>query len=676
MDLPAVLGDFRIGGLLGQGGSGMVYDAAWGPRRVALKVLHPALVSTGKERAQFLAEAARLQQIAHPSVVKVFAVGTLPDGRPYLAMERLEGETLARVLERGPLPAARALALFGQLSDAVAALHDQGLVHRDLKPENVFVVAGEHAVLLDFGIAKDLEAPPSTTTQEGRVRGTPAYMAPERFFGQPASIASDVYELALVLYGMLAGRLPWDQLADPEARLSPRSLRELVAVPEALDVEIRRALSTRAQNRPASARALHAAVVAAASDLAVASATVVTAQLRPGPGPTRPPGDPAATPDQPTPLAWAPTVNGVTGQKRSQGRWRAVVGVAAVLGIGAGGVAVWERARTSEAKAPALAAGSAAPKVAAVVPPAADAASGSDPWAGPSAGDSAPSSLPLVEPKLSVDAYRAEVAAAVARLPANTHFVLTAEMGELRAQPQIADVIAKLQKDARVELVAGMLPPCVRELIGDAEWIAVGAASAQDAQQGTIVLRGRWARHDVEACFGDRGKSHVTADHATMFAIGDTGWLDFIDDHTVYLALHSELPPEALHALVRAGQAPPPHVRDLVAKLPPERSIAIVLDGHGGDDLSKDFALPRGSDVFGWVRAEPAAGVALDLAADPHTAGGARAAIAKVRPQLDEAFGSAMTALTGKLFVLQDGTVVHVRGNLTSLTLGMLSSAL
>src|SRR6187402_3175105 len=102
--LPTSLGDFRIEAILGEGGSGIVYDATWGPRRVALKVLHPALAETDRVRAQFLSEAQRLQAIAHPSVVKVLAVGELPDRRPFLAMERLDGETLANVLARGPLP--------------------------------------------------------------------------------------------------------------------------------------------------------------------------------------------------------------------------------------------------------------------------------------------------------------------------------------------------------------------------------------------------------------------------------------------------------------------------------------------------------------------------------------------------------------------------------------------
>src|SRR2546430_1710761 len=118
---PATLGEFRILGVLGQGGSGVVYDAAWGPRRVALKVLHAGLIGTGKERAQFLAEAQRLQQVGHPSVVKVLSVGQLPDGRPYLAMERLEGETLASVIARGAQPLRQALDLFGELAGAVGA---------------------------------------------------------------------------------------------------------------------------------------------------------------------------------------------------------------------------------------------------------------------------------------------------------------------------------------------------------------------------------------------------------------------------------------------------------------------------------------------------------------------------------------------------------------------------
>src|SRR5687767_10301779 len=87
------LGEFRISSILGRGGSGIVYDATWGPRRVALKVLHEELAGAERVRSQFLSEARALQNISHPSVVKILGVGELPDGRPYLAMERLDGET-------------------------------------------------------------------------------------------------------------------------------------------------------------------------------------------------------------------------------------------------------------------------------------------------------------------------------------------------------------------------------------------------------------------------------------------------------------------------------------------------------------------------------------------------------------------------------------------------------
>ncbi|MCB9563442.1 MAG: serine/threonine protein kinase [Kofleriaceae bacterium] len=290
--VPARLGDFAIVGTLGEGGSGVVLDARWGHREVALKVLHPALVATPKEREQFLAEARLLSELQHPGVVKVLGVGETPDGRPYLAMEKLHGETLAARLARGPLTLAIALELFDQLADAVAALHARGLIHRDLKPENIVLVAGadgrQHAVLLDFGIAKDLAAPASTTTQDGGVRGTPAYMAPERFFGQAASIATDVYELAVTLFAMLAGRLPWDDCADPEVRLNPISLATVApGLPAALDVEVRRALSTRAQNRPAGARELRDAVLVAAGRLASAvAAPRTTDAVRPAARPT------------------------------------------------------------------------------------------------------------------------------------------------------------------------------------------------------------------------------------------------------------------------------------------------------------------------------------------------------------------------------------------------------
>ncbi|HEY1555866.1 MAG TPA: protein kinase [Kofleriaceae bacterium] len=673
------LGEFRIGGVLGEGGSGVVYDARWGPRRVALKVLHAALVRTGKERAQFLAEAQRLQQIAHASVVKVLASGELPDGRPYLAMERLDGETLAKVIARGPLAVAHALALFDELCSAVAALHEQGLVHRDLKPENVFVVGGEHAVLLDFGIAKDLAAPASTTTQEGHVRGTPMYMAPERFFGQAAGIATDVYELALVLYAMLAARLPWDDHADPEARLAPRPFGDLgIAVPAALDAEVRRALSTRAQNRPASARALAEAVRAAAGDCAAAEEPASTARMRPaseGSEGERTAGEHAPTgalpSEQQTPLAWAPTARApATGSKKRP--W--VMGAIAVGLAGAVAGGVWKASTTtSTTTSTSASAETGTGKGKGIGKRGADAATlANDPWNTP---EPVIEALPLVEPKLSIETYRAELAAAVARLPADTRFVAAIELSELRQQRQVADMLGKLPKDPRVAMLSGMLPPCVRELLGNAEWIAFGSPTADDSIHGTLVVRGRWRRASVEECLSGTAKPHATSDHATVFQLGDDGWLDFVDEHTVYMAARGDLTADAIHALVKHGAGPQPHARELLARQPADRAVAVVLDGHGNDDLSGTLGLPKGTDLAGWVRVD-ADGLSLDLAADPHDAAIAKRAADKMRPQLDALFASAPPDAIGKLQVAVEHTAVHVRGRLSTLMLNLVAGAI
>ena len=270
------LGDFELDGVLGEGGSGTVYAARLGGQACALKVLRADVLVGPKEQARFLSEAQLLARIDHPGVVRLLGAGTLPDGRPFLAMPLLAGETLAARLARGRLEVAEALRLFGLLAEAVAALHAAGLVHRDLKPENVFLVkdtSGQRPLLLDLGIARAVDAPPGTTTRSGLVRGTPAYMAPERFFGAPTTERSDVYELAVVLYLMLVGRLPWADSSDAEGRLVPLRPRDAgVELPGALEEVLLGALSTRPEQRPADARAFAAEVAGALRRSASAAA--------------------------------------------------------------------------------------------------------------------------------------------------------------------------------------------------------------------------------------------------------------------------------------------------------------------------------------------------------------------------------------------------------------------
>ncbi len=687
MELPSTLGDFRIHAVLGAGGSGIVYEAEWGPRRVALKVLHAHFVGTEKERAQFFAEAQRLAAIGHPHVVKVLAVGALPDGRPYLAMELLAGETLASVLGRGPMEIPAALALFGELCGAVAALHAQGLVHRNLKPENVFVVSGKHAVLLDFGIAKEIAGAASTVTQDGGVRGTPAYMAPERFFGQPAGVATDVYELAVICYAMLAGRLPWDDLLDPEARLQPRSLVGMVTgVPEDLDVELRRALSTRAANRPESALALDAALRAAAG--AIEPNAAETAPMRKdavtragaaadGAPPKAWFAERAPTTDRGrTPLAWAPdpapkpaAAPGVKAKKP----WRAI-GAAAVAAIAAGAVVFV--AIGASRNGDGHDAGSAADVTAAA---AAKSATSSDPWA--SHDDKpAPAPAPVVAetpaavtaatpagviaqgPARSASAYRAEVSASLGHLPADTKAVVTVEVDDIMGHAALAKLVHTALDDARVNALLALAPPCTRTLVGEASWVTYGAPRLDDSSHGTMIAGGRWRTDDVAACFGATGA--VTA--PGVWHIREFGYLARIDDHTLLLTNRSDLDAAALTALAKQTTVPAT-LRAELAALPADRAVGFVVDRTSGDDFSSALDLPTGTGLTGWMRVE-ADGIAIDGAADPHDVAVATRVEGVARPQM------APLALLSDLALTRRGSVLRVAGHVTDGFLATITS--
>ena len=682
--LPASLGEFRIDGILGEGGSGIVYDATWGPRRVALKVLHPSLVDTERVRAQFLSEAQRLQTITHPSVVKVLAVGELPDRRPYLAMERLEGETLACILARGPLAFGHALELFGELCHAVGPLHDGGLIHRDLKPENVYIVNGKHAVLLDFGIAKEVAAPASTTTMDGGVRGTPAYMAPERFFGQPAGIATDLYELAVTLYAMLAGRLPWDDLGDPEARLSPRPLVDFVAVPDELDVEIRRALSTRAQNRPTSATALLEAVRNAGQGTAPTPSAGETARMRPATGA---PDHATRTADKKpwfaerqnttdrgkTPLAWAPTEHALA-QPPARRRWPWIAGAIAVVAL-AGGALLWwlgdHDAPPSSTERLAL------PEPVAVL------TADKDPWGTPQpeAGAALSSLVPkptapeiaIAGAELSMAAARIEVTKAITHLPADTTLIIAGLVGPLRRDDRFTAIFDKLAATAKLEMTVGSLPPCVSALVAKAEWFVFGSVGFRANEQGTLMLRGRWKRADVEACFAGPAETFTMTDGAKLLQLPAVGWLDFLDEHTVYISVRQDLAAAQVHENVKRGVGLTKHARALLATLPAERALTFVLDGSGEVEWP-NATLPVGSDAVAWLNPETKF-VMFETSLDVKTEAEATKLEASIAGQLEGVFDNASPEV-GKITASRKRTTVRVTGSLASLMMGMVASAI
>jgi serine/threonine protein kinase len=214
-------GQFQILQKIGSGGMGAVYKALQpqGNRMVGVKILHPKLANRPDLVARFRREARAMSQLTHPNTVKVFLYGELEDGSLYIIMEFLEGRNLNQaVRHEGPFPMARALPILIQVCGALDEAHKAGIIHRDLKPENIFLVQSgavrDYPKVLDFGLAKvgERQMRPGSVilTQEGMVFGTPEFMSPEQAQGKTLTPASDVYSLAVILYEMLTGKLPFD----------------------------------------------------------------------------------------------------------------------------------------------------------------------------------------------------------------------------------------------------------------------------------------------------------------------------------------------------------------------------------------------------------------------------------------------------------------------------------
>ncbi|MFO8072935.1 MAG: serine/threonine-protein kinase [Polyangia bacterium] len=203
---------YRVGPLIARGGMGSVYSARdiRGGERRAVKILHEELVLDSALRRRFLNESRAAGRIDHPSVVRIHEVGMTGEGQICLVMELVEGGALRRLMHAGPLDEGRAVLIAAALAEGLAAAHDQGVIHRDVKPENVLIprrsAAGSVAKLVDFGIARIIDAPRITTTRH--VMGTPQYISPEQAMGSHADHRADIYSLGVLLYEMLTGSLP------------------------------------------------------------------------------------------------------------------------------------------------------------------------------------------------------------------------------------------------------------------------------------------------------------------------------------------------------------------------------------------------------------------------------------------------------------------------------------
>jgi WD40 repeat protein/predicted Ser/Thr protein kinase len=219
------IGHYRILRELGTGGMGTVYEAEQdNPRRaVALKVIRAGLSAPDLVK-RFTHEAQILGRLHHPGIAQIYEAGLTDEGQPFFAMELIRGVTLDRYARQHALDAAARLALFARVCDAVQHAHDKGVIHRDLKPANILVDEAGQPRVLDFGVARATDADLQTTTgrtEIGQLIGTLSYMSPEQIAADPALIdhRSDVYTLGVILFELLADRLPY-QLAGlplPEA---------------------------------------------------------------------------------------------------------------------------------------------------------------------------------------------------------------------------------------------------------------------------------------------------------------------------------------------------------------------------------------------------------------------------------------------------------------------------
>jgi len=261
-------GKYRLERVLGTGAVGTVYGAVhqWTNREVAVKLLHEQVGDDAMTRQRFLREAQVAAGLKHPNVVDVLDMGD-EDGKVYLVMEMLEGESLEARREReGKLSAGEALGLLLPVMDALERAHATGIVHRDLKPDNIFLHRGEGGLVpkvLDFGIAKRLAATDGLQTAVGTVLGTPQYMSPEQAAAESnVGPTSDIWSIGVVLFELLTGRPPFEGKtraalmfaivsgdAPPCASVDP-------SVPAEVGKAIDRALRNKADERYASMREL------------------------------------------------------------------------------------------------------------------------------------------------------------------------------------------------------------------------------------------------------------------------------------------------------------------------------------------------------------------------------------------------------------------------------------
>lgn len=264
------LAQYRITAKIGEGGMGEVYramDTQLG-REVAIKVLPPEIADDPKRRARFLREARAASVLNHPNVCTLYEIGQAANGRPFLVMEYLQGQTLATALGNDPMGHEQIVELGIQVADALHAAHQAGVIHRDIKPSNMHLDREGRLKVFDFGLAKQTESdsnPEATTaeaTELGKVMGTPSYMSPEQARGEPLDPRSDLFSVGVVLYQLATNRLPFQgssfaETAEKILRAQPEAIARFnYDLPPELERIIRKCLEKRPEDRYQSAREL------------------------------------------------------------------------------------------------------------------------------------------------------------------------------------------------------------------------------------------------------------------------------------------------------------------------------------------------------------------------------------------------------------------------------------
>ncbi|MBA2543465.1 MAG: serine/threonine protein kinase [Deltaproteobacteria bacterium] len=288
--LGTTIGAYRVAMLLGIGGMGRVYKGVHPTigSRVAIKVLSRECTDRRDLVDRFFAEARAVNLIRHESIVNVLDLATLPDGRPYIIMEYLDGAPLAAIVDHAqahqlPLPLGGLARLAVEVLDALSAAHAKGIVHRDLKPDNIYVAPSGRPKVLDFGIAKLTDPNANSSTRTGSLLGTPHYMSPEQAAGRPVDHRADLYAIGVILYECVTGRKLFvaDSLFDllrkhvEEPPVPPRTYRP--DLDPGLEALILCALAKLPEQRFATAQAMSLALQHATAHLPPEQWTPITA---------------------------------------------------------------------------------------------------------------------------------------------------------------------------------------------------------------------------------------------------------------------------------------------------------------------------------------------------------------------------------------------------------------